>query len=87
MNPLFSMMGSRNGIGDVIRLYRQAKQNPSMLGDLLYKNGRISQEQLEAMNGMNPQQMGQYMASQGIMPQGFLQKGSQFANPVKQSVN
>ena len=87
MNPLFSMMGSRNGIGDVIRLYRQAKQNPAMLGDLLYQNGRIDQTQLEAMKGMNPQQMGQYMSQNGIMPQGFLQKGSQFANPVKQSVS
>ena len=89
MNPLFGMIGNRNGygIGDVIRLYRQAKQNPSMLGNLLYQNGRIDQSQLEAMNGMNPQQMGDYLRQNGVMPQSFLQKGSQFANPVKQSVS
>ena len=46
MNPLF---GNRYGIGDVLRLYKQAKQNPSMLGDLLVQNGRIDQTQSEAM--------------------------------------
>lgn len=84
MNPLF---GNRYGIGDVLRIYRQAKQNPSMLGDLLVQNGRIDQSQLEAMQGMNPQQMGQYLASQGIMPQNFLSKGTQFANPIKSSMS
>ena len=83
MNPLF---GSMKGIGDVIQLYRKAKQDPSILGNLLYQNGRIDQSQMEAMKGMNPQQMGNYLASNGIMPQNFLQQGSQFANPVKQSV-
>lgn len=87
MNPLFSMMGSRNGIGDVIRLYRQAKQNPSMLGELLYQNGRIDQSQMEAMKGMNPAQMGDYLRQNGVLSQSFLQKGNQFANPVKQSVS
>ena len=87
MNPLFGGMNSMRGIGDVIKLYRQAKQNPSMLGDLLYQNGRIDQSQLEAMKGMNPQQMGQYMSQNGIMPQGFLQKGSQFTNPVRNNMS
>ena len=80
MNPLF---GNIVGIGDVLRIYKQARQNPSMVGDLLYQNGRISQEQMEAMKGMNPQQMGQYMSQNGIMPQNFLQRGAQFVNPVK----
>ena len=90
MNPLFQMMGGMGngyGIGDVIRLYRQAKQNPSMLGNLLYQNGRIDQNQLQAMNGMNPQQMGQYLGQNGIMPQKFLQNGNQFTSPVRQSMN
>lgn len=80
MNPLFGM---GYGIGDVLRIYKQAKQNPSMVGDLLVQNGRIDQSQLEAIKGMNPQQMGQYLANQGIMPQNFLSKGMQFTNPVK----
>ena len=80
MNPLF---GNRYGIGDVLRLYKQAKQNPSMVGDLLVQNGRIDQSQLEAIKGMTPQEMGQYLANNGIMPQNFLSNGMQFTNPIK----
>jgi len=88
MNPLFrNMMGGGYGIGDVIRLYKQAKQNPSMLGNLLYQNGRIDQSQMQAMNGMNPAQMGNYLRQNGVMSQSFLQNGSQSANAVKQSMN
>lgn len=89
MNPLFGMMGNRNGygIGDVIRLFKQAKQNPGMLGNLLYQNGRIDQSQMEAMNGMNPAQIGNYLSQNGIMGQNFLQNGYQFASPVKSSMN
>ena len=84
MNPLF---GGGYGIGDVMRIYKQVKQNPSMLGNLLYQNGRIDQSQMEAMNGMNPQQMAQYLSQNGIMNQRFLQQGPQLTNPVKQSMN
>ena len=87
MNPLFGMLNGGRGIGDVIRLYRQAKQDPSMLGNLLYQNGRISQNQLQAMNGMNPQQMGQYMAQNGIMGQNFLQQGGNYANTVRSNMS
>lgn len=88
MNPLFQMMGGGGyGIFDVIRLYKQAKQNPSMLSSLLYQNGRIDQSQMEAMNGMTPQEMGRYMANNGIMGQGFLQKGGQCANTVRDNMN
>ena len=80
MNPLF---GGGYNIMDVLRIFKQAKQNPSVVGDLLVQNGRIDQSQLEAMKGMNPQQMGQYLASQGIMPQNFLSQGNQFTNPIK----
>ena len=81
MNPLFGY-----GIGDVLRLYKQVKQNPSMLGDLLVQNGRIDQSQLQAMQGMNPQQMGQYMTQNNIMGQNFLQKGNEYAAPIRNSV-
>lgn len=84
MNPLF---GGGYGIGDVLKLYKQAKNNPSMVSNLLYQNGRIDQSQMEAMNGMNPQQMAQYLSSNGIMNQRFLQQGNQFTNPIKQSMN
>ena len=87
MNPLFGMLNGGRGIGDVIRLYRQAKQDPSMLGNLLYQNGRIDQNQLQAMNGMNPQQMGQYMAQNGIMGQGFLAKSGEYTNTVRSNMS
>lgn len=88
MNPLFRMMGgSGYGIGDVIRLYKQAKQNPSVIGNLLYQNGRIDQNQLQAMNGMSPQEMGQYLANNGVMNQSFLQKGQNYANPVRDNMS
>lgn len=88
MNPLFGrlMGGNGYGIGDVIRLYRQAKQNPSMLGNLLYQNGRIDQSQLEAMKNMRPDEMGRYLSQNGVMSQSFLQNGNNYANDVKQSV-
>ena len=85
MNPLFGKGGY--GIGDVIRIYKQAKQNPGMLGNLLYQNGRIDQSQMQAMNGMNPAQMGQYLSQNGIMGQTFLQNGQNYANTVKQNMN
>lgn len=85
MNPLMGRGGY--GIGDVIRLYKQAKQNPGMLGNLLYQNGRIDQSQMQAMNGMNPAQMGQFMTQNGIMGQSFLQNGQNYANTVKQNMN
>lgn len=84
MNPLF---GNGYGIGDVIRLYKQAKQNPAMVSNLLYQNGRIDQNQMQAMQNMTPQQMGQYMANNGIMNQRFLQQGTQYTSSVKQSMN
>lgn len=88
MNPLFQMLGGGGyGIFDVIRLYKQAKQNPSMLGNLLYQNGRIDQSQLEAMNGMSPQEMGRYMANNGIMGQGFLAKSGEYTNSVRDNMS
>lgn len=84
MNPL---LGNGYGIGDVIRIFKQAKQNPSMVGNLLYQNGRIDQNQMQAMQNMSPQEMARYMANNGIMNQRFLQQGSQYANSVRNNMN
>ena len=84
MNPL---LGNGYGIGDVIRIFKQAKQNPSMVGNLLYQNGRIDQNQMQAMQNMSPQEMARYMANNGIMNQRFLQQGPQYTSSVKQSMN
>lgn len=84
MNPL---LGNGYGIGDVIRIFKQAKQNPSMVGNLLYQNGRIDQNQMQAMQNMSPQEMARYMANNGIMNQRFLQQGPQYANSVRNNMN
>lgn len=84
MNPL---LGSGYGIGDVIRIFKQAKQNPSMIGNLLYQNGRIDQNQMQAMQNMSPQEMARYMANNGIMSQQFLNQGQQYTNTVKHNMN
>ena len=84
MNPL---LGNGYGIGDVIRIFKQAKQNPSMVGNLLYQNGRIDQTQMQAMQNMSPQEMARYMANNGIMNQRFLQQGPQYANSVRNNMN
>lgn len=88
MNPLFRcMMGNGYGIGDVIRIFKQAKQNPAMVSNLLYQNGRIDQNQMQAMQNMTPQQMGQYMANNGIMGQKFLQQGQSYTDVVRNNMN
>ena len=71
------------GFSDVIRIYQQVKQNPSMLSQLLFQNGRIDQNQFQAIQGMNPQQMGSYLSSNGIMGQGFQNNGQQPTNPTQ----
>ena len=75
------------GFGDVIRIYQQVRQNPAMLGQLLFQNGRIDQNQFQAIQGMNPQDMASYLSQNGIMGQG-VQNNGQYPNPsqpMKQS--
>lgn len=69
------------GIGDVMRLFMQVRQNPAMLSQILYQNGRIDQNQFQAIQGMNPQQMGNYLSQNGVMGQGFQTQGQQPNNP------
>ena len=74
------------GFGDVIRIYQQVRQNPAMLGQLLFQNGRIDQSQYQAIQGMNPQDMANYLSQNGIMGQG-VQNNGQYPNnsqPMKQ---
>lgn len=71
------------GIGDVMRLFMQVRQNPAMLSQILYQNGRIDQNQFQAIQGMNPQQMGSYLSQNGIMGQGFQNQSQQPNNPTQ----
>lgn len=75
------------GLGDVIRIYQQVRQNPAMLSQLLFQNGRIDQNQFQAIQGMNPQDMANYLSQNGIMGQG-VQNNGQYPNnsqPIKPS--
>lgn len=71
------------GFGDVIRIYQQVRQNPAMLSQLLYQNGRVNQNQYQAIQNMNPQDMANYLSQNGIMGQGFQNQGQQPNNPAK----
>lgn len=55
------------GFGDVIRIYQQVKSNPAMLSQLLLQNGRVDQNQFQAIQNMNPQDMANYLSQNGIM--------------------
>ena len=71
------------GFGDVIRIYQQVRQNPAMLSQLLYQNGRVNQNQYQAIQNMNPQDMANYLSQNGIMGQGFQNQGQQPNNPAQ----
>ena len=71
------------GFGDVIRIYQQVRQNPAMLSQLLYQNGRVNQNQYQAIQNMNPQDMANYLSQNGIMGQGFQNQGQQSNNPAQ----
>lgn len=95
MNPLFGnimpMMGGMNGgqnkMFQMIQTIRQAQQNPNMLADMLFNNGKINQSQydeIKKMNG-NPQMIGQYLIQSGTMPQNEVQQA--YSSVVPQITN
>ena len=67
MNPLMSNMPN---IMRVVSQVSQLRQNPSGIADFLKQSGRVSDEQYSAIQKMNdPQQIGQYLMQNGMMPQ------------------
>lgn len=64
MNPLMGRMNT------VMNLMNRVQQNPSSIADVLKENGRISDEQYNAIHGMkSPQEIGQYLIQTGSMTQ------------------
>lgn len=64
MNPLMGRMNT------VMNLMNRVRQNPSSIADVLKENGRISDEQYNAIHGMkNPEEIGRYLIQTGSMTQ------------------
>lgn len=62
MNP-FNMMGAMDMIGQI----RSVMSNPSSLADVMLKRNMIDQNTYNQVKGMSPQQLGQYMITNGMI--------------------
>ena len=70
-----------NNIMQFIQQVQQFRQNPEQLKQMLYQNGKISQEQFEAIQGMNSfQEIGQYLIDNNVIPQNLQ---NQFKNLIR----
>lgn len=78
-NPLLN--GPMAQMFQTISAIQQLRQNPSNIGQFLYEHNKINQTQLEEINrlGGSPEQIGNYLINNSIMPQ-------QEANRLYQSV-
>jgi len=59
-NPLQGMMNFADRI-------RTVMQNPSSIADVMLEQGKIDKNTYNAVKGMNPQQIGQYMMQNGLI--------------------
>lgn len=58
-----------NNIMQFIQQVQQYRQNPEQLKQMLYQNGKISQEQFETIQGMNSfDEIGKYLIDNNIIP-------------------
>jgi len=78
-------------IMQIIQTVRQIKQNPAMASQFLYQKGIISQQQYQEMQQQgidaNPEAIGQYMMSHGMMdPNQAQQAVNQYAVPIQNSM-
>ncbi len=64
------------------RLIQMARQmQPDQIKQMLYQNGKISQEQFEAIKPMNSfQEIGQYLIDNNVIPQNLQ---NQFKNLIR----
>jgi hypothetical protein len=68
MNPL---MGGRMGnLYKIVNQIQNFRQNPNGIADFLKQQGRISDEQYNAIHNMNsPEEIGQYLMKSGSITQ------------------
>lgn len=53
---------------NLLQLAMQVQSNPESLGQLLYQNGKINQEQFSAIKGMSPSEIGKYLFNNNLIP-------------------
>jgi hypothetical protein len=65
MSSVFDKFRNKDGTANFLNImqeYQKVRQNPSEIGDLLLKAGRINQEQYNNIKTMNnPRQIGEYL--------------------------
>lgn len=84
MNPFRAMSGMSRFM-DIAKQAQQMQNNPSGIGKLLFDNGRINQEQYNAIKDMNsPSQIGNYLLNNGILGQQQVNQMSQYVPQVQQ---
>jgi len=68
MNPFANLMN--NPMMNIIQQYRQIKQNPGQLAQILQQRGMINDQQVKDIQQMggNYEQIGQYLMNNGKMP-------------------
>ena len=72
-----------NNIMQSIQQVQQFRQNPEQLKQMLYQNGKISQEQFEAIQGMNSfDEIGKYLIDNNIIPNSQLPQLQQQAQQL-----
>ena len=72
-----------NNIMQFIQQVQQFRQNPEQLKQMLYQNGKISQEQFEAIQGMNNfDEIGKYLIDNNIIPNSQLPQLQQQAQQL-----
>ena len=58
----FKQPSGGNNVFNLIKEYQRIKQNPSEIGDMLLKSGRINKEQYEHIKTMkNPSEIGNFL--------------------------
>lgn len=75
MNSFYSVM-------QIIQQYRQIKQNPNQLANLLREKGMISEDQIADVSKMGGHygQVGQFLIGNGKLPQNYQQYGQEVNN-------
>ncbi len=53
---------------NILQMAQQIKNNPDALGQMLYQNGKINQEQFSAIKGKSPSEIGQYLLNNNLIP-------------------
>lgn len=68
MSSVFDRFRNHDGSANILNImaqFRQVQQNPSQIGNLLYKAGRINESQLADIEKMkSPREIGEYLCGQ-----------------------